>query len=225
MIPFDGLRHHLASMFPEATIKSLEPFAPDARTTRDATEKRAGYGAPVRVVLVDRAGCTHDLVWHAASPNEFGHDRRADRAAEVLQAYEDAAATPDHVSTLDVGFIRLDGTLCSLRDAGEPYMITRYACGQVYAADLQRIASTRSIADGDLARLDVLARYLAALHTPITGGAVRYLRAIRDLVGSGEGIYGIVDGFPPDCVADGVLQTIEEDCATWRWRLRDDSRL
>lgn len=219
------LREHLAALFPGATIVSIEPLAPDARATRDATEKRAGYGEPVRVILVDRTGREHDLVWHTASPNEFGHDRRADRAAGMLQGYEDAAVTPSHVEALDVGFVRRDGTLCSLRDAGEPYMLTSYARGSVYAADLQKIAAAHRIADRDIGRLEVLSRYLAALHMPIPDGAVRYQRAIRDLVGSGEGIYGIVDGFPADCVAGDVLQTIEQECATWRWRLRDASRL
>jgi len=221
---YASLRDHLTRMFPGSTIASLEPLAADARTVRDTTEKSAGYGEPVRVILVDRAGHTQELVWHAVLPNEFGHDRRADRAAQVLQAYEDAAL-PGHVGALDVGFVQLDGGLCSLRDTGEPYMITRYARGHVYAEDLQRIATARTIADGDLARLDVLARYLADLHTPIPDGAVRYRRAIRDLVGSGEGIFGIIDGFPPDCVAEEVLRELEEDCASWRWRLRDASRL
>jgi hypothetical protein len=58
--------------------------------------------------------------------------------------------------------------------------------------------------------------------------AIVETRSIRDLLGSGEGIFGIIDGYP-----DGVpgaprdrLRAIEERCATWRWRLRDrDARL
>jgi len=113
------------------TSRSSDPHVPglDDRVPRTACRRCAhgsrhdrkicGYGEPVRVILVDRAGHTQELVWHAVLPNEFGHDRRADRAAQVLQAYEDAAL-PGHVGALDVGFVQLDGGLCSLRDTGEP---------------------------------------------------------------------------------------------------------
>ncbi|HET9991876.1 MAG TPA: phosphotransferase, partial [Kofleriaceae bacterium] len=39
-------------------------------------------------------------------------------------------------------------------------------------------------------------------------------------VGSGEGIYGMVDGYPAG-VSTARLRAIEEQCATWRWKLRD----
>jgi hypothetical protein len=77
------------------------------------------------------------------------------------------------------------------------------------------------VTDLDLGRATALARFLAELHIPIAE-PLRYRRAIRDLVGSGEGIYGIVDGYPPDVrgVDAERLQGIEHCCATWRWRLR-----
>jgi hypothetical protein len=47
-------------------------------------------------------------------------------------------------------------------------------------------------------------------------------RAVRDLVGAGEGIFGIVDGYPEDTPAAPPqrLQALEERCLAWRWRLR-----
>jgi hypothetical protein len=129
---------------------------------------------------------------------------------------------------VDLGVIRESGELQSTRDGTEHYLITTYAPGTIYAHDLRRIAAEGVAAPEDVERVDALARYLAALHTPIAPVGARYRRAIRDLLGSGEGIFGIVDGYP-----EGVpgaprerLKAIESQCAEWRWRLRDrDDRL
>jgi hypothetical protein len=222
-----GLRDHLARLYPGAAIVALEPLGPDAGATAGSTRKAAGYGVPVRIVL-DDGGVRRELVWRVASANEFGHDRRADRAAAMVQAFDDFAAMPAHVRAVDLGVIRAGGELLSTRDATEHYLITTYAPGQIYAGDLRRIAADRIATPQDVERVDALARTLAALHTPIDPPGPRYRRAIRDLLGSGEGIFGIIDGFP-DGVPGGPserLREIEVRCAEWRWRLRGrDARL
>lgn len=222
-----GLRDHLARLYPGATITQIEPLGPDAGATAGTTAKAAGYGLPVRIVM-DDAGVRRELVWRVASANEFGHDRRADRAAAMVQAFDDFARIPEHVRAVDLGVIRTGGELVSIRDASEHYLITTYAPGTVYAHDLRRIARERIARPHDVDRVDVLARYLAALHTPIAPPGARYRRAIRDLVGSGEGIFGIVDGYPPGVPGAPAerLRAIEARAAEWRWRLRDhDARL
>jgi hypothetical protein len=216
------VRRHFERLYPGARIVAIEPLAPDSATST-STKKAAGYGVPVRVTLIERGGERRELVWRTASANEFGHDRRSDRVAGIVQCYEDFAATPEHITAVDLGFIAGDGTLRSVRDTGEPYLITSFAPGSIYASDLRRIAANRAVTDLDLARVEALARYLAELHVPIPDGAVRYRRAIRDLVGSGEGIYGIVDGYPEDLAGDR-LRAIEDQCMTWRWRLRGRHR-
>lgn len=225
------LREHVARLYPGAQVVSIEPLGPDAGatagTTTGATTKAAGYGRPVRIALCE-GGERRALVWRVATANAFGHDRRADRAAAMVQAFDDFAQIPQHVRALDLGVIEADGALISIRDATEHYLITTYAPGTIYADDLRRIAADRTATPRDVERVDRLASYLAALHTPITPPGTRYRRAVRDLLGSGEGIFGIIDGYP-----DGVpgasrdrLREIEARCLPWRWRLRDrDARL
>ncbi|MEO8548629.1 MAG: hypothetical protein ABI678_01600 [Kofleriaceae bacterium] len=217
----DALRAHVASLFPGSTLEMIEPLRPDATEHATIAAKAAGYGEPIRIVVVDSGGIRHELVWRTLAANEYGHDRRADRAGELIQAYEDFATTPAHVRALDVGLIGDGGVLCSLRSAGEPYLITSYARGEPYATDLRRIGAARTAQAADLARVDALAEYLAALHTPIANGAIRYRRAIRDLIGSGEGIFGIVDGYPVGATERGRLRAIEDACLPWRDRLFD----
>jgi hypothetical protein len=218
------LRQHLTQLFPGARIIELEPLDPDApepSVAASATHKAAGYGVPTRIALIDSAGKRRELVWRSVTANEFGHDRRADRVANLMQSYDDFAATPHHVAAIDVGLMTRDGDLQSCRATDEPYMITSFAPGTIYASDLRRIAAQRAVHANDHDRLAALARYLGELHISIRNeeSAVRYQRAIRDLVGSGEGIFGIIDGYPDDMLDDQVRR-IEAACATWRARLR-----
>jgi len=214
------LREHLARLYPEHEVTSVEPLAPDTGATRGSTTKAAGYGRPVRVTLT-RGAETLELVWRVAIADEFGHDRRSDRASNLLLAYDDFSHTPAHVAPIDVGMIAADGSLLSVRDGIEPYLLTTFVRGTIYAEDLRRIARDQTATSLDLSRVRALARYLAQLHTPITD-APAYRRAIRDLIGHGEGIFGIIDGYPPDVpgAPPDRLATIERRCADFRWRLR-----
>ncbi len=187
-----------------------------------ATTKSVGYGEPLKI-RVRTQGQERIFVLHTAGANEFGHDRRADRASAMLLAYDTFASIPQHVSALDVGAITRDGkALISLADSSEFYLLTRWAEGHVYADELRAVSERGVPSDVDREHVRTLARYLAELHRAPLDDAAAYRRSARDLVGSGEGIFGIIDGYP-----DGVpqapasrLQRIEERCVAWRWRLR-----
>lgn len=222
-----ALRAQVARLYPGAEVVSIEPLGADSGATAGASSKAAGYGLPVRLV-VDDHGVRRELVWRTASINEFGHERRADRAAGMIQAFDDFGATPDHVEAVDLGVVLANGQLTSIRGATEHYLITTYAPGTIYAEQLREIARTGVATTLDLHRIDALAQYLARLHTPLRPPGTRYRRAIRDLIGTGEGIFGIIDGYPPDVpgAPATLLADLEARCARWRWRLRDkDHRL
>jgi hypothetical protein len=207
--------------FPGATVVECRRLGDDEALPDGATGKQAGYGVPIKVTLRGADGRERAVVFHTARPNDFGHDRRADRAAEMLLAYDTYGTIPRHVKAIDVGVIARDGELRSIADATEVYLLTGWADGEVYADDLRRIA-----ADGatprDLGRLDALADYLATLHARHRGRLAVYTRAVRDLIGSGEGIFGMIDGYAADVpgAPPERLQAIEAACAAWRWRLR-----
>lgn len=188
----------------------------------DLTTKATGYGAPL-VVEVSDGGPPRKLVLHTATSNAFGHDRRADRAAELLLAYDTFRLVPGHARALDVGLFDEAGGLVSLRETGEAYLLTEWVEGAPYAEHLRRIERARAASAEDVERVRSLARFLASLHGQRLDDPVAWRRSVRDLVGSGEGIFGIVDGYPAD--APGVprdrLAAIEAKCASWRWRLTE----
>jgi aminoglycoside phosphotransferase (APT) family kinase protein len=132
---------------------------------------------------------------------------------------------PDHVRALDVGAIAPEGRLVSLRGTGEFYLVTEWAEGEPYAEDLRRIGREGAALPLDLARCEALARWLVRLHAERLHDPPAWRRALRDLLGHGEGVFGIADAYPTGVpgAPPERLRRIEERCLSWRWRLRDRS--
>jgi hypothetical protein len=189
---------------------------------RAATElKHIGYGEPA-LARYRVAGREKRAVLHTMAPNWFGHDRRADRAALVLLAADTFGEVPAHVRVLDAGALDARGELVSLAGDGEFYLLTEYAEGTLYARDLRELEVRGEATARDLARARALAGYLAELHRePLAAPPELYQRAIRDLVGSGEGLFGIADAYPEGGpVPAARLAAIERRALEWRWKLR-----
>jgi hypothetical protein len=207
---------------PGARVLRARAFGTDdAAVGEQVTTKAAGYGIPIRIDI-EVSGESRRVVLHGSSANDFGHDRRADRAAELLLAADTYASIPAHTRVLDVGAFRRDGTSVSLMDSGEYYLLTDYVAGTPYAEDLRRIVEARDTTPGDLERLRVMVDYLVALHAQRLESPAAYGRSLRDLLGAGEGIFGIVDAYPADTpgASPAQLRQIEQRCLDFRWRLK-----
>lgn len=218
-----GLVERVRELFPDSEVIRVEALSPDAGAAAEAgqTEKSDGYGLPLKITLRS-AGGERVVTFRTATANEFGHDRRSDRAQAMLLDYDTFGTIPHHVQAVDVGAIGPEGRLLPLRGAGELYLITTYAEGAPYSEDLRRIAAAGVASPLDLERCDALATMTARLHRTRLEYPGGYRRAIRDLVGHGEGIFGIVDGYPDGTPAAPPerLRRLEELCLGWRWRLR-----
>lgn len=208
-----------------AALVSARPLAGD----RGGTElKQAGYGEPLLLRYRTPEG-EQEAVFRTMMPNWFGHDRRADRASLAILAADTYGQMPRHVRVLDVGALGGPSGVISLSGAGEIYLVTTYAPGALYAGDLAAIEARGSATPLDMARQHALCQYLvelhAAPHTTASRAPEVYTRAIRDLLGSGEGIFGIVDSYPPGGpVPPERLARIEGRCLAWRHRLRGRER-
>lgn len=184
--------------------------------------KGFGYGVPLLIEAICQ-GARERLVLHTVSRNGFGHERHSDRAASLLLDYATFDVLPRHVRSLDVGAFAQGERLISLGVTDEFFHITYYAEGKPYAADLHRIAEAGQLETGDRDRALALADYLADIHTVRKSDPVLYRRRVRDLVGHGEGIMGILDNYPAgfEVAPPSRLEAIERRCVAWRWRIRD----
>ena len=215
-------------LLPGARIEGLAPLSEKRPEQAEGTGKYLGYGESLRVTLRTKEGGTRYIVFRTSQSNDFGHDRRSDRAGDALLAFDTFGSIPLHVPALAVGAISSDGRLQSLLDSGEFFLLTDYADGEPYAGDLWTIGREKALATRDVTRCESLADYLIDLHAEKINRPGAYRRAIRDLIGHGEGIFGLIDSYPDDVPAAPLprLQAIEKLCLDWRFRLRGrESRL
>jgi aminoglycoside phosphotransferase (APT) family kinase protein len=219
---------YLTQRFKSKTqILSMQALGDDASAADHAHVqlKTYGYGKPVLIHY--RVGDRERrAVLRTMAPNAFGHERRADRAAGLLLSYDTFNDLERHVRALDLGVLRADGQLASLDPGDEFFLLTDYATGVLYAEDLKRVCATGHATDLDVRRAVALATYLATIHAVKRDEPVLYRRAARDLLGSGEGIMGLTDSYPPDfaLVDPAWLERVEHACVRWRWQLKRHAR-
>lgn len=219
--------------FDEAALEAYlgERFAPPVRVReirllregkKDEPLKRFGYGRPALVDFEHGQGA-ETVVIHTVAPDPFSHERSSDRAANLLLDHETFNNLRRHVPAVDVGAFLAGGGMISLGEAREFFLVTRYVEGDTYAEDLHRIAHTGLALESDRNRCAALADYIAAVHGDAGDEAVHYGRRIRDLIGDGEGIMGMLDSYPDDfeIAPPSLLEEIECRCARWRWRIKD----
>ncbi len=219
-LPFDhgAVSEYLRTLYGEAA-ELHEAKALGADGAQDL--KAFGYGQPV-LLRFSVDGDEREQVLHTMSGDAFGHERMPDRAAHLLLDHATFNTLPRHVPAADVGAVAEDGRLLSLGNPQEFFLLTDYAPGRPYARDLARVAQEHSLSDDDEERARTLAAYLADIHGEQREDAPLYQRRIRDLVGNGEGIMGMLDSYP----AAGsrfdaqLLEAIERECVRWRWRIK-----
>jgi aminoglycoside phosphotransferase (APT) family kinase protein len=218
-------------------------LAPDDDAQRHFDEealKTFSYGNPILVeCLVD--GQYRRYVLHTAAANQFDHQQRSDRAATILQRYDTFNLLPQHSRALDVGIVTRDHRWVSMAEGDEFFLMTEYVKGTPYARDLQRLRNSGEVTGVDLLRSRQLALYLANIHTVQGDDPTLYHRCIRNTLGSGEGIMGLVDSYQDarhhnndgndrwhaatllDVHAPGGaawFEEFEQQCIVWRWRLK-----
>jgi hypothetical protein len=183
--------------------------------------KGYGYGVPIRIDFEPEGSARRTAVLHTITPGPFGHEHMADRAQELLWEHQAFNRLPRHVRSLDVAGIREGGDLVTLGSIEELCLLTDYVEGESYANDVERIFRAGELTDLDLVRADALCDYLAEIHAVPGNDPGLYARRIRELVGHGECIMGLIDNYPPHAiVTPAILEEIERRCLKWRWRLK-----
>jgi len=215
-----ALSAYLASVFARPVeVLALRPLGgPDAEG-RDP--KGFGYGVPFEVECVVNGSGRSLVVARTRAAQGFGHDYPEDRAWQALYSHRAYNSFPAHVRSLDVGFMRESGELVSAGDATEFFQLVEKADGALYWRDLERLL-TGPLRPLDLARARALGAFLARAHATRREEPTLYERRIRELVGHGECLMGILDSYPHPyaLLPPHVCEALEHDAVSWRWRLR-----
>jgi tRNA A-37 threonylcarbamoyl transferase component Bud32 len=153
------------------------------------------YGHAHLAVFDTRTG-RRRLVVKTMHRGGFGHDHFSDIAGNLLYANLVYNKLPNHVKAFDVIGINPDGSIASAGEAREFYILLEEARGRLYNQDLDEILQGRKAAWTDFERARLLADYLAGIHAVKKNNPVLYTRRARDLVGHGEYIMGVLDGYP-----------------------------
>jgi len=185
--------------------------------------KGFGYGVPCLIEFKVRDEVRR-VVLETMRPEGFGHDHFSDRAAVLLMEHSTFNKLPQHVRSVDVGSFASDGeTLKSLGDCCEFFILTEFADGLLYHSDLDRIKEACELSSLDEERCVALSDYLAGVHSIKRKDAPGlYVRRVRDLLGHGEGVFGLTDSYPSGLgyADEKFFVDMEKACVEWRWRLK-----
>ena len=192
------------------------------RERRGEELKGFGYGIPYLIeVLVNNE--VKKVVLETIRPGSFGHEHFSDRAKIILWQHSAFNKLPKHVRSIDVGAFTVKGLLKSLGDCKEFFIITEYVEGEPYYRDLEKIKVDGKLTNLDLERCLALSDYLVEVHSVKGEGLENlYVRRIRELIGHGECIMGLVDSYPTrlEYADEETLKWIEHKCLEWRWKLK-----
>src|SRR3989344_921862 len=148
----------------------------------------------------------------------FGHDYLSDIAQNLILANDTFNKLPKHIKSFDV-IGEKKGELFSIGGADNYHILLEEATGTTYYTDLDRILK-EGLTELDKKRVKAMAEYLASLHKEKGTEPQLYVRRARDLVGHGEYIMGVLDGYPKGAMDSKMKIEIGKKCIDWWQKLQ-----
>ncbi|MEM2602442.1 MAG: phosphotransferase, partial [Candidatus Bathyarchaeia archaeon] len=219
----EELRRYLASIHgTEVSITSVRELGGAEGAVGARGElKGFGYGRPY-LIEFSVGGERRSAVLETMRADGFGHEHLSDRLQSLSLAHSTYNKLPRHAKAIDLGYFSKGGAMRSIGDIEEPFILLERVEGSGYYRDLERIRAEGALGPLDLARCDALSSYLAEIHSVRGHSPSLYARRIRELVGHGECIMGLLDSYPAEIgfTSAKELEEIERMCVGWRWRLK-----
>jgi hypothetical protein len=219
-ISIQSLTEYLSSLY-SSPVRVVSATAHGAQEEGDDL-KGFGYGSPL-FLEYEVEGERIKAVLETMAPSPFGHDHFSDRAQSILWEHGAFNNLPRHVRSIDSGALLDSGSIISTGKALEFFLLTEFVNGSGYFKDLERIRDGAPAETIDFRRAAALSEYLAEIHRQKHSAHALYTRRIRDLLGHGEGIMGIIDNYPAsfEFIDASLLKRIEAACLDWRWRIKN----
>jgi len=218
-ITIQAIEKYLESLYAEP-VKVVSMTEEGKQETRDGL-KAFGYGSPL-FLEYEVEGKRKKAVLETMTPSSFGHDHFSDRAQAILWEHSAFNNLPRHVRSLDSGAFLESGEIISTGRAEEFFLLTEFVQGEGYFKDLDRIRRTGIATKEDFNRVLALSDYLVGIHGEKRASPGLYIRRIRDLLGHGECIMGLIDNYPEtfEFIDAALLKQIELASVEWRWRIK-----
>ena len=192
-ITIQAVTQYLASLY--AGSVRLISMTMEGKQEANDDLKAYGYGSPL-FLEYEVAGERKKAVLETMTPSSYGHDHYSDRAQAILWEHSTFNNLPRHVRSLDSGAFLDSGAIISTGKTREFFLLTEFVQGKGYFKDLDRVRETGIAEDKDITRTRSLSDYLVEIHTTKLDSPGLYARRIRELLGHGECIMGLVDNYP-----------------------------
>lgn len=178
------------------------------------------HGAAFKVSYTIR-GKQKSVVVKLLGNKGFGHDYPADRAQSLINAHHNFNSFPKHVRSFDVVGINRGGDFTSLGECREFMLLMEEVKGVNHFSNWEEI-NRRGLNENDVKRELLLSDYLVKLHSEKKDSPNLYLRKIRDTVGNGECLMGVIDTYPNmvKFVTQDELELIVKKSVGWWADLR-----
>jgi hypothetical protein len=207
MINEDALRAYLGKRFRGVTRVDIRKLGSGVQGSGFLVELKTGRG-------------TSSYVVKSLIPEGFGHDYPSDRAAVFLLDLDEFNSLPRHVKAIDVLAELENGSVKSIGGGKEYYLLMERGEGRDYFQDLNDFSGKDRLDDSDIRKIRALSSYLANIHSVKKDSRSLYLRKLRDTVGHGECLMGVLDMYPEGILADREMTDIIKKSVSLQYKLR-----
>jgi aminoglycoside phosphotransferase (APT) family kinase protein len=207
MINEEAIKAYVLRQFPGISGVEIRKLGSGVQGSGFLVEMRKGQGVESYVVK-------------SLLPEGFGHDYPSDRAAVFLLDLDEYRNLPNHVKAIDVLAEMEDGTIKSIGGGKEYYLMMEKVDGRDYFHDLSGMAQKDRLDQTDIAKIKAMAVYLADIHVVKKDSKTLYWRKLRDTVGHGECLMGVLDIYPDGTVPYEDMADIIKMSVDWIYRLK-----
>ncbi len=207
MINESAIKAYLQSLFSDALDISISRLG--------AGVQGAGF-----LIEVQRPAGIQSYVIKSLLTEGLGHDYPSDRAAVFLLDLDEYKNLPNHVNALDVLSELEDGSVKSIGGGREYYLLMEKAEGKDYFHDLKLFAEKEKLDAADRRKIESMTSYLARIHAVKKESQALYRRKLRDTVGHGECLMGVLDTYPDGIISDEIMSNIIKKSIDWIIKLK-----
>ncbi len=207
-------------MINEASIKSY--LKENFKVVHDIKIRKLGSGVQGSGFLIEMElpEGMQSYVIKTLNPEGLGHDYPSDRASVFLLDLDEFKNLPKHVRALDVLAEMPDGRIKSIGGGKEYYLLMECAEGIDYFNDLRKYSEKKELTEIDVEKIKTMTEYLANIHSEKKESKTLYWRKLRDTVGHGECLMGVLDSYPDGVLTYNEMSDIIKKAVDWIAKLK-----